>query len=744
MKRKLVLIILSVLLVACAFGTVFGASADELQSTENIHPGFSYGETGMWGTWEQRGTDVTDGTKLTELVAKTFATDNTAPNEAAIRFSDEVSAYLTDEYDLTFEVQVADNKNAGVIIAGESSNGKPLPYTNSLYVIVKNNEVSLFNGTKNGLQSYSVAAGTWLTVNVFTEIIENVTYYSIIVTNDGQQIAKIDRLNGNTLSFQDDGIRAFVAGEATPASFRNVVIKKGSRNSLSEVYRAFPFADSEIPGAVEYVSGLDPNLTVAYGSSFESESNGKFFRATGLHPDIRMATAYSNFAGCYGQEFTLNFDVKTPTQAVYEKEDDANAGFMFRSASYANPYESGMYVRVEKNFIRVVNSAKAPLEQFVYAVPSDAFGFGDYVSLCIAVKDETLTVSVQNAANQTISMKKTREITEGDNKGKLMSFEELTDVAAEQEVSISGLPEFKSDTQYAGFTASHGTYFKNIVMKNSAGTKSFQLYPVDESRVEEVPETKFVMAKENAADVATIVERGNPKLLKQDEDLFGTIYENTQIFYFTYDGTLKDIKVVNADGSALDEKYSVKLYFNAPPTFSTKEEWKGAIDVNYPQTSESRYGIDGVIVDSDGYIYAQLSCVIRMLPKELTLSGITVKDRAWDGTRWVEAEGGSLSGIIEGDEVGFEIIDAVMEDSEIGNDKPVQLEIELNGADASNYTYVLDSQKTVNITEAGNENQDIGDPGCGGIVATSSIFAGLARVFAGWVLLKRKNSRSKE
>ena len=81
------------------------------------------------------------------------------------------------------------------------------------------------------------------------------------------------------------------------------------------------------------------------------------------------------------------------------------------------------------------------------------------------------------------------------------------------------------------------------------------------------------------------------------------------------------------------------------------------------------------------------------------MTGVTAKDREYDGTSAVELSGGELVGVVAGDEsrLSFDLGSGVMSDAHAGENKRVTTSVLLTGAAASNYTLTQPSV-TVNIS----------------------------------------------
>ena len=97
-------------------------------------------------------------------------------------------------------------------------------------------------------------------------------------------------------------------------------------------------------------------------------------------------------------------------------------------------------------------------------------------------------------------------------------------------------------------------------------------------------------------------------------------------------------------------------------------------------------------------VYNAATYDVSILPVELTVSDVQTVDRPYDGTNRVALTGGTLSGVLFGDDVSFVLGDGEMADAAEGTAKPVTTAIALTGAQAGNYTLVQPAGLTVDIT----------------------------------------------
>jgi surface protein len=84
--------------------------------------------------------------------------------------------------------------------------------------------------------------------------------------------------------------------------------------------------------------------------------------------------------------------------------------------------------------------------------------------------------------------------------------------------------------------------------------------------------------------------------------------------------------------------------------------------------------------------------------KELTISGANASDKIYDGNTNAQITGASLVGIVSGDNVALNEINASFSNKNIGTNKTINPAISTTGADASNYSLSQPSGLTADIT----------------------------------------------
>lgn len=102
-------------------------------------------------------------------------------------------------------------------------------------------------------------------------------------------------------------------------------------------------------------------------------------------------------------------------------------------------------------------------------------------------------------------------------------------------------------------------------------------------------------------------------------------------------------------------------------------------------TSVGSYNVT-VYIDDDNYASTQMSAVFRINPKPLEVTGLTVKDKAYDGVATLEING-SLTGVLYSDEVKLELTARTYNGATNKGEHFVEITgCKLSGLHASNYT----------------------------------------------------------
>ncbi len=142
---------------------------------------------------------------------------------------------------------------------------------------------------------------------------------------------------------------------------------------------------------------------------------------------------------------------------------------------------------------------------------------------------------------------------------------------------------------------------------------------------------------------------------------------------------------------------------------------KGTFDdknVGTDKTVTVTYTLGGA--DVGNYTAADATTTANITPKQLTVTGTTASDKAYDGTTSATVSGGTLVGVLGNDDVSIASMKGTFDDENVGTDKTVTVTYTLGGADAGNYTAsdatttasIFKKQLTVTGTTASNKVYD--------------------------------------
>ena len=153
------------------------------------------------------------------------------------------------------------------------------------------------------------------------------------------------------------------------------------------------------------------------------------------------------------------------------------------------------------------------------------------------------------------------------------------------------------------------------------------------------------------------------------------------------------------DGSLLVELTGGELY-------GVEQDDDVSFILGYGSVAEKNVGNDLVVVTNitltgeDSYRYVLIQptdIIVNISPKELTITGVTAVNRAYDGTVFVELSGGRLIGVEQDIDVYFELGGGTISSRNAGSNLPVTAEIALVGAESNNFVLRQPMGITVNI-----------------------------------------------
>ena len=236
------------------------------------------------------------------------------------------------------------------------------------------------------------------------------------------------------------------------------------------------------------------------------------------------------------------------------------------------------------------------------------------------------------------------------------------------------------------YTTGYGeTLFKNVQMydANTEGKRTYLLQ--DEATIRNNIQYKYVS---RGGETPAYESYNAPRAIGSYDITVTLIHDNytatKTIIYRISTGRVEDI-VFDVD-TLIHQTYGsvvAPIVTTSPSNLSYYIIYQG-YNTTMP-TAVGSYNIT-VYVDDENYAAKQVSAVFRINPKPITVTDITVKDKAYDGVPTLEISG-ALSGVLYGDEV-FLSMKAQTFGGEIGlGEHFVEItECKISGLHASNYT----------------------------------------------------------
>ena len=139
------------------------------------------------------------------------------------------------------------------------------------------------------------------------------------------------------------------------------------------------------------------------------------------------------------------------------------------------------------------------------------------------------------------------------------------------------------------------------------------------------------------------------------------------------------------------------------PTFNTDSDGASVVEYKLADADDSAYAVDApknvgkytiriTTDETDTFISASSTMAFEIKPREVTISGVTVSDKTYDGNAYATiTDAGALDGLVDGENVAIVTGKALYNDKNVGNGKTVTFhDFALSGDDAANY--VLSAQ----------------------------------------------------
>lgn len=212
-------------------------------------------------------------------------------------------------------------------------------------------------------------------------------------------------------------------------------------------------------------------------------------------------------------------------------------------------------------------------------------------------------------------------------------------------------------------------------------------------------------------DVATVDAAGNVTAVGAGSANITVSADETE--YYTKPGDFTvNVTVGKASQNLTVQEPGPKTYGDAdfnlsvsgnqgPLSYSSSKPTVASVDENGKVTIEA-VGTTTITVTAaevaGKYDAATKSVTVTVAQKEVSVSGITVEDKVYDKTTDATVTSkGVISGMVEGDDLDVNVTGA-FENETAGENKTVNLTVELIGSDVANYKLASDSQTTASAT----------------------------------------------
>ena len=166
-----------------------------------------------------------------------------------------------------------------------------------------------------------------------------------------------------------------------------------------------------------------------------------------------------------------------------------------------------------------------------------------------------------------------------------------------------------------------------------------------------------------------------------------------------YDGTAKEMTASVTTPETADPDSLTITYEGAGSTSYAKTETAPTDAGTYTVTAI----YDQTVADptDPGYpgYFGTDTATLTISPKAITITGVTATDKEYDGTTDINTlTGGTLQGVVSGDDVGFTLGTGTAADKNVGINKAVTTNITLTGNDKDNYILTQPDDVVATIT----------------------------------------------
>lgn len=229
-----------------------------------------------------------------------------------------------------------------------------------------------------------------------------------------------------------------------------------------------------------------------------------------------------------------------------------------------------------------------------------------------------------------------------------------------------GTPNHSDDYSLAEYSLSwyNPLAEEDYTYNGNIATLTFEI--AEGAAVGEYPITLSVKEAYNAKmQPVTLLSENGEITVYANESFEGITFSDKS---FVYDGTEKSLEIEGVLPEGAEVSY----------------ENNGATDVSETTVT--------AVITKEGYDDLTLTATLEITPKDLSVTGIELMEKIYDGTTAVGFTGGTLKGAIEGDSVSLSLGETGnFETPDVGKNKTVTLSATLSGDDKNNYTLTMPS-----------------------------------------------------
>lgn len=137
------------------------------------------------------------------------------------------------------------------------------------------------------------------------------------------------------------------------------------------------------------------------------------------------------------------------------------------------------------------------------------------------------------------------------------------------------------------------------------------------------------------------------------------------------------------------ESYNMEIAVPTPNVALEYEYWKGTEKLTAAPTEAGTYTVKVRVPDANVDYAGEAVAMLIINKKELTVSGLTVLEKVYDGTTAAAVNGGQLNGVVNNEAIGFEITSAEFNSKDVNTAKEVNVTVKLTGDATISANYTL-------------------------------------------------------